>query len=301
MASFYKHEISTWMDGTESLSDGEYRAYHVICQLIYLQEGPIVLHESGIAGRCNQHILSFRANLRKLIEKGKLLVASDGRITQTRVVSELKKMGKGSRSGRSESTQIFPQPTPDLPSTSRQPQGGSAEVQRRSSGGLQNKALKNKDPTPQASSLDKTRLDKIYEGSNEPSTDPPADPRTRLFQNGLRKLVLITGRTEDSCRSLIGSLLKIAEDDPIEILAAIDDAERNRIANPYPWIRQVVMSRKKGAPDRKPKKSARDQAFEELFGVPANEPDACRGAVIDGDYSVAASSFVDDPVVFERR
>ena len=32
----------------EALSDGAYRAYHVICQLIYLNEGPVALNEHGI-------------------------------------------------------------------------------------------------------------------------------------------------------------------------------------------------------------------------------------------------------------
>ncbi len=42
---FYRHEIPSWMDGTEALSDGQYRLYHVVCQLIYQNEGPIRLNE----------------------------------------------------------------------------------------------------------------------------------------------------------------------------------------------------------------------------------------------------------------
>ena len=44
MVAFYKHDIAAWMDGTESLSDRAYRAYHVIVQMIYLNEGPIALN-----------------------------------------------------------------------------------------------------------------------------------------------------------------------------------------------------------------------------------------------------------------
>ena len=59
MVAYYQHDIAAWMDGTEGLSDGEYRVYHIICQLIYLKDGPIVMHETGIAGRCHQHVLAL--------------------------------------------------------------------------------------------------------------------------------------------------------------------------------------------------------------------------------------------------
>lgn len=42
----------------------------------------------------------------------------------------------------------------------------------------------------------------------------------------------ITGKTPDSCRSLIGKWLKTVNDEAIHILGAIEDAERNRIADP---------------------------------------------------------------------
>lgn len=88
MVAWYKHDIPAWMDGTEALDDGPYRAYHVICQLIYLNEGPIALNETGIAGRCKQHILAFRRNLRTLIELKKLALI-DGRLSNGRATTEL--------------------------------------------------------------------------------------------------------------------------------------------------------------------------------------------------------------------
>jgi Protein of unknown function (DUF1376) len=88
MVAWFKHDIPAWMDGTESLDDGPYRAYHVICQLIYLNEGPIALNETGIAGRCKQHILAFRRNLRTLIELKKLSLI-DGRLSNDRATTEL--------------------------------------------------------------------------------------------------------------------------------------------------------------------------------------------------------------------
>lgn len=79
------------MDGTESLDHESYRAYHVICQLIYLNEGPIALNEHGIAGRCRMSIRTFRAALQDLLDKGKLTL-SDGRLDNSRTKKELEKV-----------------------------------------------------------------------------------------------------------------------------------------------------------------------------------------------------------------
>lgn len=88
MVAWYKHDIPAWMDGTEDLDDGPYRIYHVVCQLIYLNEGPIALNERGIAGRCCQRIDRFRVHLKKLIDLGKLSVV-DGKLVNSRCNSEL--------------------------------------------------------------------------------------------------------------------------------------------------------------------------------------------------------------------
>jgi len=93
MVGFYKHDIPDWMDGTEALSDGAYRAYHVICQLIYLHEGPIMLNERGIAGRCNQSVKAFRKYLQELLDAGKLAV-SEGRLSNSRAALELENVRK---------------------------------------------------------------------------------------------------------------------------------------------------------------------------------------------------------------
>ncbi|MGY8665699.1 DUF1376 domain-containing protein [Bradyrhizobium sp. UFLA05-109] len=91
MVEWYMHNIPDWMDGTEGLDDGPYRAYHVVCQLIYLNNGPIALHEQGIAGRCNQHILAFRKNLKTLLDAGKLSLI-DGRLSNDRAATELQRV-----------------------------------------------------------------------------------------------------------------------------------------------------------------------------------------------------------------
>jgi hypothetical protein len=74
----------------------------------------------------------------------------------------------------------------------------------------------------------------------QPSADdaraPSDDPRTRLFRDGLATIARLTGRGPDSCRSIVGKWLKLANDEAVEVLAAIDDADRNRVANPTAWI-----------------------------------------------------------------
>jgi hypothetical protein len=62
------------------------------------------------------------------------------------------------------------------------------------------------------------------------------DLRAELFNRGLEILARITGRTPDSCRSLIGRWLKLTDDEAVHVLAAIEDAERNRVADPTAWI-----------------------------------------------------------------
>ncbi|MBX3537319.1 MAG: YdaU family protein [Chelatococcus sp.] len=107
MGDWYRHDIPAWMDGTEGLGDGAYRAYHVICQLIYTNEGPVVLNERGIAGRCNQQVHRFRKNLKELIDAGKVHL-DGGRIFNERcdreLSSVLKNRENASKGGKSPRT-----------------------------------------------------------------------------------------------------------------------------------------------------------------------------------------------------
>jgi Protein of unknown function (DUF1376) len=162
MVEWYMHAIPDWMDGTEGLDDGPYRAYHVICQLIYLNNGPIALHEHGIAGRCNQHILAFRNNLKTLLDAGKLSL-TDGRLSNNRAATELQRVrnkratsAKGGRNsaGVPKATSAEPrvnltstpgEPRPDLSPTSGQPPSGLVEVGQRLNGGQHDNPLKNND------------------------------------------------------------------------------------------------------------------------------------------------------------
>ncbi|MFK4534324.1 uncharacterized protein YdaU (DUF1376 family) [Bradyrhizobium ottawaense] len=93
MVAFYKHHIPDWMDGTENLDHATYRVYHVIVQLIYLNEGPIANNEHGIAGRCKTSARSYRACLETLLRLGKLTL-EDGRIDNRRACQELHSVGE---------------------------------------------------------------------------------------------------------------------------------------------------------------------------------------------------------------
>ena len=88
MVAWYRHYIAAWMDGTEELTDSEYRVYHVVCQLIYLNDGPITRHDRGIAGRCNQDVRRTKPILNRLISIGKLHEKS-GQLSNDRTESEL--------------------------------------------------------------------------------------------------------------------------------------------------------------------------------------------------------------------
>ncbi len=76
------------------------------------------------------------------------------------------------------------------------------------------------------------------EQNSEPkgSGSAKADPRDRLFSEGLTKLAELTGKGPDSCRSFAGQCLKVAKDDASVVLGAIDDAHRNRVVDAGAWI-----------------------------------------------------------------
>lgn len=72
---------------------------------------------------------------------------------------------------------------------------------------------------------------------NRPQFD---DPRSKLFASrppgGLGLLSQITGRPPDRLRSVIGRWLKLTGDDPLAVHAEIEQAARDRRADPVAWI-----------------------------------------------------------------
>ena len=108
----------------------------------------------------------------------------------------------------------------------------------------------------------------------------PRDIRADLFAKGLQTLARITGKTPDSCRSLVGRWLKSANDEAIHVLAAIEDAERNRVADPVAWINRAIQSK---FTDGKPKRTVQDAARDllaKLGDVPAADGGAARLAPV---------------------
>jgi len=112
------------MDGTESLSDAEYRAYDVLCNLMYLNDGPIVRHERGIAARCNQATLKFRIALDALIKMKKIEVVEGGKLFNKRVAHVLSMIGKKPGKQTTNLEQTHDQPTTNPSPTQAQPPRG---------------------------------------------------------------------------------------------------------------------------------------------------------------------------------
>lgn len=85
-------------------------------------------------------------------------------------------------------------------------------------------------------------------GPRGPSDDAEGasdDPRQRLFSSGREALEKLTGKTPDSCRSLIGRWLKVVDDEAIHVLGAIEDACRGPPADPTAWITARLQSLKR--------------------------------------------------------
>lgn len=97
MVAFYKHNIASWRGGTASLTDPQYRLYHVIVEQIYFEEGPITLHVRAIAGLCNMSTRMVRLTFAELVNLGKLSVGLDGKISQVRAEFELKNVTNNRR------------------------------------------------------------------------------------------------------------------------------------------------------------------------------------------------------------
>lgn len=76
--------------------------------------------------------------------------------------------------------------------------------------------------------------------ANASGADAPRDVRKELFEEGLQILARITGKTPNSCRSTVGLWLKSVDDEAIHVLGAIEEADRNRVADPVAWINRAL-------------------------------------------------------------
>jgi uncharacterized protein YdaU (DUF1376 family) len=228
MVAFYKHHIPDWMNGTEKLSDGAYRAYHVICQLIYLNEGPIVLNERGIAGRCNQSVRAFTRHLAELIDATKVTL-ENGVIFNSRAEKELEILKTNRENGKT---------------------GGeiSGKVRKEAAKSLNGKGSSEAPLQVDRSASSRARTGETRLDSSSLRSEAPAEPdaarsptensdaRTLLFRDGLAKLAAISGRTETKLRAVLGRWLRDVDDDALRILTLIAKADRDRPADPIGWI-----------------------------------------------------------------
>lgn len=72
--------------------------------------------------------------------------------------------------------------------------------------------------------------------SNEIFSEDAADPRRELWDRGTKILISITGKTQNSARALIGRWLKQAQDEAIQVLGLIEEAQQQKIFDPVSWI-----------------------------------------------------------------
>lgn len=252
MVEWFKHDIPRWMDGTEGLDDGPYRVYHVVCQLIYLHEGPIAVHEQGIAGRCNQHVLTFRRNLKALLDSGKLRII-DGRLTNDRAETELQRVadlrstsargGRGSRgvrkrSGRGQSEveqrSAVGQPDNALNSNSLASSPLFEHQHHREESRGEEKREEKKEEKKEDAAPNGARGGELEFGQAETARakPAPADPETDLFRRGKE----IFG--ERAGGSLTAQVLKAKGRNVALARAAIEQASTKQ--NPREYIGAII-------------------------------------------------------------
>lgn len=264
MVEWFMHDIPAWMDGTETLPDGPYRVYHVVCQLIYLNDGPITNNEHGIAGRCNQHILAYRANLAKLIAAGKLTL-TDGRLSNERASHELERVHarrmSSAKGGRATSGRSRANP----PATSAQPPMGHGEVGSGSGGDQPDNALNSNGSASSALSEQQhhksrgeerrgEKKDAAPNGARPPELDlgqaeptrkrTTSEAETDLFRRGKEIL-------GDNAGGVIAQLLKAKERNVSLARAAIEQASTKQ--NPREYIGAVIRGAAAVTDDRTPR------------------------------------------------
>jgi uncharacterized protein YdaU (DUF1376 family) len=232
MVTFFKHDIPDWMDGTEDLDDAEYRVYHVICQLIYLNEGPIANNEHGIAGRCKQSIRTYRRCLEKLVELGKITLES-GRIGNERAFIELKIINenrfnaarggfksRGVKKSIRKSLETNDQATAPLSATNSLRDKTRQEETRQD----------NKNAAPNGA-----RPGELDLGQAEPPRPPPrSDPEVDLFRRGKEVL-------GNSAGGMISRLLQAKDRNVAMARAAIEQASTKH--DPREYIGGVIRGR----------------------------------------------------------
>lgn len=76
-----------------------------------------------------------------------------------------------------------------------------------------------------------------------PSNTPEFDPRKVLWSKGVESLRSLTGQTTSAAKRQIGQFLKLANQDAVAVLRAVEVAEYERPFEPVPWITKAIQAR----------------------------------------------------------
>jgi uncharacterized protein YdaU (DUF1376 family) len=262
MVAFYKHDISKWRGGTGILSDRAYRVYHVIVEEIYLEEGPIPLHERRLAGAANRSVRDFRAALQELVEAGKLRI-EDGRIQNERAGSELgaifknrENAAKGGRNSVENPANTGREPVEHLPNTMRV-DGECTSNSHRKEAGRADLINENKtgDKAPLASANKPKREEKSRE---EKKREDSAAADENDFDEAERRCVEATGWTRTDGFSAIAGLIKQGislEERILPLLREIARDRRSRGLEPpgsWAWAAKAIGDPSRRVPVFKP-------------------------------------------------
>lgn len=83
----------------------------------------------------------------------------------------------------------------------------------------------------------------IFPTSNEVGKLNTPDARWLAWNEGPKTLARLTGKTIDSCKPLLGKLLRELRDDCAGLLELLDDTERERRIAPVPWLMKAARQR----------------------------------------------------------
>ncbi len=84
----YKRKPVLWIEGTRCLSNPERGVYADLVERMYALESDLYYDERDLAGFCNVTIRTFRKILQGLIDKGKIHLTEDGKLTANHVRTE---------------------------------------------------------------------------------------------------------------------------------------------------------------------------------------------------------------------
>ncbi len=104
--------------------------------------------------------------------------------------------------------------------------------------------------TPSSSSYADSSL--RSESAAAAAAPEPVPVRDLVWRDGTPILQALTGKSDRSCRSFLGTLLKAANDDHALVLSALRAAEERQPADAFPWLRATVAKRQETAPAEEP-------------------------------------------------